>query len=118
MRAVAEEHKADPRRGAASVLLPLISVLGVQTDHTLQPEEVTALSSEYFKRFVCGCGMPDRPIDKGEFWKVQLWGGIAGIDYGQFSISKDGRRVTLEPPRSGLKSSTRHLLSRSGVQYQ
>jgi len=102
----------------ASILLPPISVPGVHTDHTLKPEEVSALSSEYFRRFVCGCGMPDTPVGKGEFWEVQLWGGIVGTDYGHFLISKDGRRVILEPPRSGLRSSTRHLLSGSGVQYE
>jgi hypothetical protein len=114
----AEEHKTASWRGAVPILLPSISVPGVKADHALQPEEVTVLSSEYFRRFVCGCGMPDRPVDKGEYWKVQLWGGIVGTDYGQFLISKDGRRVTLEPPRSGLRSSTRSLLSHSGVHYE
>jgi hypothetical protein len=33
-------------------------------------------------------------------------------------ISKYGRRVILEPPGSGIRSSTRHLLSRSGVQSE
>jgi hypothetical protein len=112
------EHKTTRRRGTASILLPSISVPSVPTGHTLRPEEVSALSSEYFKRFVCGCGMPDTPRDKGEFWKVQLWGGIVGTDYGQFLISKDGRRVILEPPRSGLKAGTRYLLSHSGVHYE
>jgi hypothetical protein len=117
VRSIAEQ-KTTPRRGTASILLPTISVPGVPTDQILQPEEVTVLSSEYFKRFVCGRGMPDQPVDKGAFWKVQLWGGIAGTDYGQFLISKDGQRVILEPPRSGLKSSTRDWLSYYGLQHE
>jgi hypothetical protein len=112
------EHKTAIQRGIGSILLPSISVPGVQTDHALQPEEVSALSSEYFRRFVCGCGMPDRPVDRGEYWEVQLWGGIVGTDYGHFLISRDGQRVTLKPPRTGLKASTRSLLSGTGVHYE
>src|SRR6266568_2653108 len=89
------EQRAAPPLTAASLVLPPIAAPGVQTDHTLQQREVVVLSSEYFKRFVCGCGMPDTPVDRGEFWSVQLWGGYAGSDYGRFLISKDGRRVTL-----------------------
>jgi hypothetical protein len=87
-------------------------------DHRLQQREVHAVAEEYFKTFVCGCGMPATPVEPGEFWSVQLWGGYAGSDYGRFLISKDGRLVTLEPPRSGLKSVTRHLLSNYGVHYE
>ena len=89
---------------------------GVQPDHELRQPEVYAVSKEYFRTFVCGCGMPDTPLDHGEFWSVQLLGGYAGSDYGRFLISRDGRHVTLEPPRSGMKSSTRSLLSHYGVQ--
>src|SRR4051812_4558029 len=103
---------------APSVVLPAIAVAGVQTDHPLLQQEVAALSSEYFERFVCGCGFPDTPVDQGEFWSVQLWGGYTASDHGRFLISKDGRRVTLEPPRSRLRGSTRHLLSHYGVQYE
>ena len=102
----------------ASVVLPPIPVPGVQTDHALEQQEVAELSWEYFKRFVSGCGMPDTPVIQGEFWRVQLWGGFAGSDYGRFLISKDGRRVTLEPPPSGLTSITRSALSHYGVQYK
>ena len=112
------EQKPAPQPNAASIVLPPIPVPGVQTDHTLQQQEVALLASEYFKRFVSGCGMPDTPVDQGEFWSVQLWGGYAGSDYGRFLISMDGRRVTLTPPRSGVKSSTRSLLSHYGVQYE
>ncbi len=98
--------------------LPQIPIPGVRLDHSLQQQEVAVLSSEYFKRFVSGCGMSDTPVDQGDFWSVQLWGGYAGSDYGRFLISKDGRRVALEPPRSGLKPPTRSLLSQHGVQYQ
>jgi hypothetical protein len=108
------KQKAPPQRAIRSVVLPVIAVPGVRTDHQLQEQEVAALASEYLKRFVTGCGMPDRPVDSGGFWSVQLWGGYAGTDYGRFLISKNGQQVTLEPPRSGLKSSTRSLLSHNG----
>jgi hypothetical protein len=100
------------------IALPQIPVPGVQLDHSLQRQEVALLSSEYFRRLISGCGMPDAPVDQGEFWSVQLWGGYAGSDYGRFLISKDGRRVTLEPPRYGLKATTRSSLSHHGVQCQ
>src|SRR5882724_5187011 len=67
------ERRPAPSRAAASIVLPQVAVPGVQTDHKLQQQEVTVLSSEYFKRFVCGCGMPDTPVDQREFWSVQLW---------------------------------------------
>ena len=68
----------------ASISLPQIPIAGVQLDHSLKQEEVAVLSSDYFERFVSGCGMPDTPVDRGEFWSVQLWGGYAGSDYGRF----------------------------------
>lgn len=112
------KQEAPPHRTVGPVLLPVITVPGVQTDHQLQQQEVAGLASEYFKRFVSGCGMSDTPVDSGGFWNVQLWGGYAATDYGRFLISKNGQQVTLEPPPSGLKSSTRSLLSHNGVQYE
>jgi hypothetical protein len=98
-----------------SIVLPETPVEGVSFDHDLTQQEVAMLSAEYFKRFVSGCGMPDTPELEDDSWSVQLWGGYAGSDYGHFLISKDGRRVTLEPPRSGLTRSTRTLLTHFGV---
>ena len=65
-----------------------------------------------------GVACPIHQWIRGEFWSVQLWGGYAASDYGRFLISKDGRRVALVPPRSGLKRSTRSLLSNYGVEYE
>lgn len=107
-----------PPSVASAIVLPEVSVPGVQTGHPLQQREVALLSSEYMRRFVCTCGMPDTPLDDGRFWAVQLWGGFAGEDYGRLVLSKDGRRVSLEPPRSGLKRSTRSMLSHNGVRHE
>lgn len=100
------------------ILLPTLAVPGVKTDHPLQRQEVAALAAEYFKSFVCGCGMPDKPVDRGGVWRVQLWGGYLATDYGRFLISRDGQQVILVPPRSGLRSSTRSMLSRNGVRQE
>jgi hypothetical protein len=108
---------SSPRKRGA-VPLPDLVVAGVVPDHSLTREEVAAVSSAYIERFVSGCGLADAPVDRGASWSVQLWGGYAGSDYGRLQISKDGRRVSLWPPRRGLSSTTKALLTRYGVSYE
>ena len=92
------------------VSLPKMTVAGVFLEDGLQEQEVGALSRECFRRYVSGCGMPDKPTDDGRYWRVQLWGGYVGIDYGTLLLRKDGSEMLLEAPSGGFRSVTRHLL--------
>jgi hypothetical protein len=103
---------------AKAIALPKLTVEGVSFSNGLQEQEAVALSSEYFRRFISGCGMPDKPQDVGSYWRVQLWGGYAGTDYGTLRFAKDGSDVLLSPPRGGFKSATRHLLRHQNVSYE
>jgi len=76
------------------------------------------MSSAYFLKYVCACGGPATPVKNRDGWTVQLHGGYGGSDYGRLLISRDGRRVVLEPPETGFKSSTRYLLGHYGVAYE
>lgn len=98
-----------------AVSLPKIDVVGVRWEDGLQESEAVSLASEYFSKFVCGCGMPGHPKEEGTFWRVQLWGGYAGSDYGVLRLAKDGSEVLLEPPPRGFKSVTRKLLGHHGL---
>src|SRR5688572_13960536 len=89
------------RQNAKAVALPKLSVEGVIFDDGLREQEAVVLSSEYFRRFVSGCGMPDKPQDNGHYWSVQLWGGYFPSDYGTLRLAKDGSEVLLAPPRRG-----------------
>jgi hypothetical protein len=75
------------------------------------------IAHAYFTKFIAVCGGTDAPQDCGEFWCIQLWGGFAPSDYGRFWLAKDGNKIMLEPPRKGLKSSTKSLLKRQGIAY-
>ncbi len=99
----------------ASITLPQIPVPGLQLDHVLRQKEIADLSSHYFKSFVSGCGMSDKPVNEGNSWSVQLWGGIAGTDHGRLLISKDGRQVIYRPSKSELENSVRSRLARYPV---
>jgi hypothetical protein len=99
----------EPQSGSA-VSLPKITAEGVSYEDGIQKEEAVILSSVYFRRFVSGCGMPDTPQDAGQYWRVQLWGGYGGSDYGTLRLAKDGSEVLLAPPRRGFKSVTREML--------
>jgi hypothetical protein len=103
------------RQSAKGISLPQLTVQGVTLRDGLQEQEAVLLSSEYFHRFVSGCGIPDKPQDAGHYWRVQLWGGFAGTDYGTLHLAKDGKEVLLEPPERGFKTVTQRMLRYQGV---
>ncbi|MEI9864069.1 MAG: hypothetical protein WDN00_05850 [Limisphaerales bacterium] len=93
-----------------------MNLQGVHWDDGLTEKEAAILSSDYFRRFVSGCGMPDEPQSDGRFWSVQLWVGIGGTDSGRFLFAKDGSEMLLEPSKSGLSSTTREMLKRYNLE--
>jgi hypothetical protein len=104
----AREVAVIPKGGTVS--LPKLTLDGVNFEDGLQVKEAVLLSSEYFRLFVAGCGMPDDPKDGGRFWCVQLLGGYSGVDYGHLLLAKDGSEILLEPPKNGFKFETRKKL--------
>jgi hypothetical protein len=101
-----------------AILLPEYPVEGVTFTDGVSLAEAELVGASYFLRVVGSCGMPDKPEDRGDFWRIQLWGGIGGSDYGQLWVAKDGSRVLLQPPPKGFRSSTKALLERQGVAYE
>lgn len=98
------------RQSTQAVSLPKLTLDGVTFEDGLDEQEAAIVSSEYFHRFVSGCGMPDKPQDDGSYWRVQLWGGYGGTDYGTLRLAKDGSTVLLSPPRRGFGTVTQHML--------
>ena len=101
-----------------AIVLPEYPVAGVNYSDGITQAEAELLAASYFRRVVGNCGMPDECRDQGTFWCVQLWGGIAGLDYGQLRVAKDGSRILLQPPRKGLRPLTKELLQRQGISYE
>jgi len=102
-------------RKAKAISLPQLTMEGVNLDDGLQEQEAATLSSAYFDRYISGCGMPDKPQEEALHWRVQLWGGFGGSDFGTLRLAKDGSHVLLSPPRGGFKSSTQQLLRQQNV---
>lgn len=109
-------NRANQRQTSANVvLLPKLDVAGVSYDDGLLQSEAAILASEYFPRFISGCGMPADPKDDGRFWRVQLFSGIGGADYGALRLAKDGSELWLEAPHGGFHKVTTRLLRRRHV---
>jgi len=98
-----------------AVALPEYPVDGVNYADGVDQAEAESIAASYFRRVVGGCGMPDKPENRGDLWCIQLWGGFAAADYGRLWVAKDGSRILLEPPHKGFRSSTKALLERQGV---
>ena len=111
------QPQAEATVQAQFVSLPKVPVEGVDYTQGITCSGAESVAVVYFRRFVAGCGMPDAPQDRGEFWCVQLWGGYAGVDYGQLWLAKDGSKILLQPPAKGLKSPTKTMLQRQGIRY-
>jgi len=101
-----------------SVSLPKVTVDRVTFDDGLDEREAAILSAVYFRRFVSGCGMPEKPRDDGRYWRVRLWGGYIATYQGTLQLAKDGSEVLLVPPRGGFKTVTRDLLKHENVKYE
>ncbi len=110
-------QKAEAPTQRAIVMLKYL-VEGVTFTDGVNQVEAELISVNYFPRVVGGCGMPDKPEDRGVFWCIQLWGGIVGSDYGQLWVAKDGNSILLEPPWNGFRPPTKMLLKRQGVAYE
>ncbi|HEX7861015.1 MAG TPA: hypothetical protein VF773_11850 [Verrucomicrobiae bacterium] len=106
------------RTSANVVSLPKLTAEGVTFEDGLEEQEAVILSSQYFHRFVSGCGMPDKPQDNGEYWRVQLWGGYVPTDYGTLQLAKDGSQVLLAPPKRGFKTVTQYMLRGHSVSFE
>jgi hypothetical protein len=100
-----------------TISLPQVPADGVNYAQGITYDGAVLVARAYFIKFIGACGGPDTPQDFGEFWRIQLWGGFAPSDYGRFWLAKDGSKIMLEPPRKGLKSSTKSLLQRQGIAY-
>lgn len=42
-------------------------------------EEADFLGGEYFSRYVSGCGVTGKPIDKGDYWQIEIFVGVAAV---------------------------------------
>jgi hypothetical protein len=82
--------------------LPKIAVEGVNYEDGIQYKEAVILCSEYFRRYLGLCGMPDTPDSGPEFWQSHMWRGIAGSYAGRLWIAKDGSKVLIEPARKSI----------------
>jgi len=99
------------------IALPEMPVPGVALKDGVQKDEASKISHHYFKAFVNGCGMPEDPVDRGEFWSTDLLCGYGGSDCGRFWIYKDSGKVLLEPTPRGLSRITKDMLTRQGVRF-
>ena len=60
------------------------------------------LASDYFLKYVSGCGIPNEVKDKEDFWSAELWGGYTGYAfYGTLWIRKSDGEVFLQPRSDG-----------------
>lgn len=110
-----EPVEAEAAPTGSAVNLPRLAVAGVDRGDGVDESEAAALASEYFARYVSGCGMPDRPVEDGGFWRARLYGGYGGSDHGTLRIARDGSVVVLVPPKGGFKPVTLRMLSRRGL---
>lgn len=100
------------------ISLPKVPVEGVDYSDGISGHEAQLVAAEYFRRIVGSCGMPDEPLDSGEFWSIQLWGGYAGADSGRLLLAKNGSKLLFQPPAGGLGTSTKVMLQYLGVKYE
>jgi hypothetical protein len=76
-----------------SIRLPKISV----DEDGVALQEAVKISSRYFRAFINGCGMPDKPEDCGDFWGMKVWVGFVAAFHGTLWIAKDGSGVWFWP---------------------
>jgi hypothetical protein len=62
--------------------------------------EAEILSQEYFWRYVSGCGVTGKPIDKGDRWEIEMFVGYADI------LADDRIQIEKSSGTISLKGST------------